>query len=216
MGSELVSFAALPLPEGVRGGREGVGAEEGLRGVTGGAGGAMVSCSGLRSFESMVGAVLRSRAPPQVEQNRPLEETCAPQEEQYMGGEILPLRERRAATSRRRKAPDDKLRDALDLDGGAVGQDLGDALHHFGGVVAHADDSVCSVIAGVLQEKFVGVFASFLAKIGENRDVSADDGLQRRAEVSDDAARPDDDAAHDPEIANDTVTGEFGTRSSPC
>jgi hypothetical protein len=27
---------------------------------------------------------LRSRAPPQVEQNRPLEETCAPQEEQYM------------------------------------------------------------------------------------------------------------------------------------
>jgi len=50
----------------------------------------MVSCSGLSSLESMVAAVFRSRAPPQVEQNRPLEETCAPQEEQYMGGEILP------------------------------------------------------------------------------------------------------------------------------
>jgi hypothetical protein len=41
----------------------------------------------------MVAAVFRSSAPPQAEQNRPLEETCAPQEEQYMGGEILPLRE---------------------------------------------------------------------------------------------------------------------------
>jgi hypothetical protein len=53
----------------------------------------MVSCSGLSSLESMVADVLRSRAPPQAEQNRPLEDTCAPQEEQYMGGEILPLRE---------------------------------------------------------------------------------------------------------------------------
>lgn len=86
MGSELVSFAPAPLLEGVRGDRVGVRAEEGLRGV---AGGAMVSCSAVRSFESMVAAALRSRAPPQVEQNRPLEETCAPQEEQYMGGEIL-------------------------------------------------------------------------------------------------------------------------------
>jgi hypothetical protein len=53
----------------------------------------MVSCSALRSFESMVAAVFRSRAPPHVEQNRPFEETCAPQEEQYIRGEILALRE---------------------------------------------------------------------------------------------------------------------------
>lgn len=45
----------------------------------------MVSCSTLRSFESIVAAAFRSSAPPQMEQNRPLEETCAPQEEQYMG-----------------------------------------------------------------------------------------------------------------------------------
>src|SRR5580692_4246847 len=84
MGSELVSFTPTPPLEGVRGGRVGVGAEEGLRGVAEGPGGAIVSCSALRSLESMVGAALRSRAPPQVEQNRPLEETCAPQEVQYM------------------------------------------------------------------------------------------------------------------------------------
>jgi hypothetical protein len=53
----------------------------------------MVSCSTHISFESIVDATFRSSAPPQVEQNRPLEETCAPQEEQNMGGAILPLRE---------------------------------------------------------------------------------------------------------------------------
>jgi hypothetical protein len=41
----------------------------------------------------MVAATFRSSAPPQVEQNRPLEETCAPHEEQNIGGAILPLRE---------------------------------------------------------------------------------------------------------------------------
>src|SRR5271154_6202784 len=101
MGSELVSFGPLPLPEGVRGGRVGVGAEEGLRGIEGGA---IVSCSTLRSFESMVGATLRSRAPPHVEQNRPLEETCAPQEVQYIGSAILPSREALQRTGS--KAPD--------------------------------------------------------------------------------------------------------------
>jgi hypothetical protein len=93
MGSELVSLTLTPPLEGVRGGRVGVGGEEGLRGVPGGPGGAIVSCSALRSLESMVGATLRSRDAPQVEQNRPVEETCEPHEEQYMGGEILPLPE---------------------------------------------------------------------------------------------------------------------------
>ena len=45
----------------------------------------MVSCSTFRSSESMVAAALISIDPPQEEQNRPVEETCAPQEEQYMG-----------------------------------------------------------------------------------------------------------------------------------
>jgi len=93
MGSELVSLTPGPPLEGERWGRVGVGADNGLRGVAEGPGGAIVSCSALRSFESMVGAALRSSAPPHVEQNRPSEETCAPHEEQYIGSEILPLRE---------------------------------------------------------------------------------------------------------------------------
>ncbi len=105
MGSELVSFAPAPLLAGVRGDRVGVGVKEGFGGV---AVGAMVSCSALKSCESMVAAELRSRAPPQMEQNRPLEETCAPQEEQYMGGEILSSREASLRTSA--KAPDRNYR----------------------------------------------------------------------------------------------------------
>jgi hypothetical protein len=101
MGSELLILAPEPGLDGVRDWRVGVGAEDGLRGVTRDAGGAMVSCSALRSFESMVAAALRSSAPPHVEQNRPLEETCAPQEEQYMGGEILPPREASQRTGSR-------------------------------------------------------------------------------------------------------------------
>lgn len=90
MGSELVRPGA-PL-EGVRGGRLGVGAEGGLRGEVGG-GGAIVAWSSVKSFESIVAAALKSKALPQTEQNLPLEETCAPQDEQYMGAEILPSHE---------------------------------------------------------------------------------------------------------------------------
>jgi hypothetical protein len=49
----------------------------------------MVSCSALNSFVSIVAAAFRSSAPPQVEQNRPVGDAFAPQEEQYMGSEIL-------------------------------------------------------------------------------------------------------------------------------
>ncbi|MGH7836562.1 MAG: hypothetical protein ACREQC_01910 [Candidatus Binataceae bacterium] len=83
IGSELGGLD--PPMEGVRGGRVGVGAEDGLRDA-GVEGGAMVSWSALSSLESIVAAVLGSSDPPHVEQNRPVGETCAPQEEQYMGG----------------------------------------------------------------------------------------------------------------------------------
>jgi len=78
--------------------------------VAEGPGGAIVSCWALTSFESMVGAALRSSAPPQLEQNRPLEETCAPQEEQYIGSEILPLREGSLRTNAKAACEDYEMR----------------------------------------------------------------------------------------------------------
>jgi hypothetical protein len=44
-----------------------------------------------------------------------------------------------------------RSRDALDLHGGAVGEDFGYALHYFGGVVAHGDNGVGAMLRGVLQ-----------------------------------------------------------------
>lgn len=49
----------------------------------------MVSCSSLSSFWSIVAAAFRSSAPPQEEQKRPVGDTFAPQDEQYMGSGIL-------------------------------------------------------------------------------------------------------------------------------
>lgn len=46
----------------------------------------MVSRSALRSFESMVAAASAASDDPQAEQNRPVEETFAPQEEQNIEG----------------------------------------------------------------------------------------------------------------------------------
>src|SRR5712692_2690261 len=76
-----------------------------------------------------------------------------------------------------------KSGNALHLDGRAIGEHLGDALHHFGGVVAHSDNGVGAMFAGVLQQQFECIFARLLAEIRENGDVPADDGLQSRAEI---------------------------------
>jgi hypothetical protein len=50
-----------------------------------------------------VGAVSVSTEAPQEEQNRTLEESCAPQEEQNMGGRILPPLQARARTGYERR-----------------------------------------------------------------------------------------------------------------
>ncbi len=56
-----------------------------------------------------------------------------------------------------------RLRDALDLHGGAIGQHFSDALHDFRGVVTHSDNGIGAMLRGVHEHQFVGVFASFLA-----------------------------------------------------
>ena len=66
-----------------------------------------------------------------------------------------------------------------------------------------------AVLGGMLQEQFVSIFAGLLAKIGQDCDVAADDGLQRSAQISNHAARPDDDSAHDAEILDDAIAGKF-------
>jgi hypothetical protein len=59
----------------------------------------------------------------------------------------------------------------------------------------------------VLHHQAKGVFARSLAQLGVERDVAAGQRLQRRADIADNAARADDDAAHDTEIADDVLAG---------
>src|SRR5262249_13266125 len=79
------------------------------------------------------------------------------------------------------------------------------ALHDFGSVVAHADDGVGAQFGRVLQHEFEGVLARLFAQVGEQRDVAADQRLQSRANGAHDGARAHDDAAYQPEIADDAI-----------
>jgi hypothetical protein len=65
------------------------------------------------------------------------------------------------------------------------------------------------MFAGVLQHKFKSILASLLAEVRENGDVSADDGLKRRAEISDHAPRAHDNSAHDAKIPDNPIAGQF-------
>ena len=98
---------------------------------------------------------------------------------------------------------------ALDYDGGAVGEDFGDALHEVVGVVVDSDDSVGTVFGGVLHHAGEGVLAGLFAELGEDGDVASYDGLQARAEGSEDGTGADDDATDDTEVADDTVAGQI-------
>ena len=91
-----------------------------------------------------VAPVLKSTGAPQLEQKRPVEEISALQDEQTMAGGFY-----HCAFGWRWRAGR-LLGGALDLHGGAVGEDFGHALHDFGGVVAHGDYGVGAMLGGVL------------------------------------------------------------------
>jgi hypothetical protein len=64
-----------------------------------------------------------------------------------------------------------------------VGQDLGDAGHDLVRVVAHRDHGIRTTFVGVQHHSGERILTGALAQTGEQRDIAADQGLQRRAEV---------------------------------
>ncbi len=97
----------------------------------------------------------------------------------------------------------------FDDDCGAVGEDLGDTLHDFVGVVAEGDDAVGAELCGVEGHHGVGVLAGLFAELGEEGDVAADQGLEAGSNGGEDVAGADDDATDDAEVADDAVTGNL-------
>src|ERR1051326_1472863 len=105
-----------------------------------------------------------------------------------------------------------RLRARFDHDGRSVREHFGDARGDFVGVVPHRDDGVRAVLCGVLEQQLVRILARFFAQLRVERDVAADERLQSGADVADDAARPHDDAAHDPEIPDDAISRQLVSR----
>src|SRR5215472_11813234 len=97
----------------------------------------------------------------------------------------------------------------LHYHGRPVAKDLAHALHDLGGVVANADDGIRAQYRGVFQHEVEGVFAGFLAKVGQQGDVAADERLQAGADGAEDRARAHDDPPHHAQAAHDLVAIQF-------
>src|SRR5262245_7241315 len=94
-------------------------------------------------------------------------------------------------------------RDWRDDDSSAVAEHLGDALHELRGVVADADHRVRTHLLGMIEHHVEGLGPRPLAELREQRDVAADEGLQRSADGPENRARANRDAAHHAERPSD-------------
>src|SRR5579864_391658 len=88
-----------------------------------------------------------------------------------------------AGRTRRRTGTNSLFR-SLHVDGGSVGQNLGDALHDLGGIVAGADDRIAAEFRRMLQHQVEGLGARFLTQVGQQRDVAANYSLEASADCA--------------------------------
>src|SRR5689334_14642572 len=72
--------------------------------------------------------------------------------------------------------------DRLNEHGRTIRQYFGDALHHFGGIVARAHHSVRTQFRGVQEHEVERFGTRFFAKVGEQSDVAANKRLQPGAD----------------------------------
>ena len=72
-----------------------------------------------------------------------------------------------------------------------------------------ADGSARAVLGGVLQQQFIRLFTSLLAKFREYRDIATDNRLNPGGQIPEDATRPHRDSAHNPEIPDHPVSRQI-------
>jgi hypothetical protein len=95
-----------------------------------------------------------------------------------------------------------RLPNRLDNHCRPISKHFRDALHDLSGVVAGAYDSISTQFGGVLQHQIKGFSTSFFTQIRQQRDVSAQDGLQSRSYHAKDRARANHDAADHSQTAH--------------
>src|SRR5205807_5182124 len=97
----------------------------------------------------------------------------------------------------------------LDHYGRAISQDLGNALHDLRSVIPHAYHGVGAELGCMLQHQIEGVLAGLFAKLGQQRDVPANQGLKAGANRAEQRTGTDNNAAHDSQAAYDLVDIQF-------
>src|SRR5712691_10303451 len=100
----------------------------------------------------------------------------------------------------------------LDDNSGTVGENFGHAGREFGGVVTRSDDSVGADLCCVLDHDLKSIDTSLFTERGPDRDVPADDGLQRSADRRKDVARADDNPADHAEVLHDAIIRQLECR----
>ena len=97
----------------------------------------------------------------------------------------------------------------LHYDGRAVRENLSDSGRDFVGVVADTDDRIGACIRPMGDHELESIVSRALAEFGVERDVSADERLQSRANRADDAPRANDDAAYQAQVPDDALVREL-------
>src|SRR2546423_13320825 len=99
-------------------------------------------------------------------------------------------------------------RSRFDEDCCAVAKNFRHALHDFSRIVAQTDDRVRAERPRVLQHPIERIAPRLFAEVGEDRNVSADERLQSRADGSKNRARSDDYSSHHSERFDGAVAVE--------
>src|SRR5207253_10445301 len=89
-------------------------------------------------------------------------------------------------------------------------------VHDLGGIVAHSDDGVRAHCGRVFQHQLKCFEARLFTQFSEETDVTADNGLQRTTNSSEDRTGADRDAPHDTERANHTTPIQLKSRGDHC
>src|SRR5437588_12275338 len=85
-------------------------------------------------------------------------------------------------------------------------------LHDFGRVIAQPDDGISAELLRMLQTEIKRVLPRFLAEVGQNGDVAANEGLQARPDGTEYRAGAHDDASHDAERFYNPIAVQLKSR----
>ena len=106
-----------------------------------------------------------------------------------------------------RFGPERLLRSLLDDYRRPIREHLGHTLHEFGGVITRADYGICAQFSGMAQHQVKGVVARLFAQVGQQGDIAPHQGLQSRANRSENGTRAHHDASHYAEGPDNAISG---------